>query len=140
MQRFAPSRLLGSFLAECRDILGEQSLLTSREDCAPFEIDWITLSPSPQPATDYTVRWTADNMGSSTYDVDLVDSLGQRFSLAAGLPPATREFTTNLSRLITGSWYFEVRAVPGPSVLSPGPIRLMPGEPVGSLLHHDGFE
>ena len=106
----------------------------------PFEIDWITLSPSPQPATDYTVRWTVDNMGSSTYDVDLVDSLGQRFSLAAGLPAATREFTTNLSRLITGSWYFEVRAVPGPSVLSPGPIRLMPGEPVVSLLHDDGFE
>lgn len=47
MQRFAPSRLLGSFLAECRDILGEQSLLTSREDCAPFEIDWTRQHDHP---------------------------------------------------------------------------------------------
>lgn len=105
-----------------------------------FEIDWITLSPSPLPATDYTVRWSADNMGSSTYDVDLVDSLGQRFVLAAGLPATTREFTTNLSRLITGSWYFEVRAVPGPGTLSPGPVKLLPGGPDASLLLDDGFE
>jgi hypothetical protein len=105
-----------------------------------FEIDWITLSSTPTPATDYQIQWSAANTGTSTFDVNLVDALGHRLSVATALSPASRSLTTNLSALIVGPYFAEVVARPGPVALSAGAINLVPKSTAVGVLFKDGFD
>jgi len=105
-----------------------------------FEIDWITLSAEPTPATNYQILWTAAHTGTSTFDVNLIDALGHRQSIATGLPPETRSLTTNLGALIVGRYYTEVIARPGPAAVSSGAINLVPISTSIGVLFKDGFE
>jgi hypothetical protein len=105
-----------------------------------IEIDWITLSAPPQPSTAYTVRWAAENTGTSTFDLSLVDTSGHQFPLATGLPSTQDMFTVNLSHLILGGYFIRLTASPGPSALSPGAIRLVEELPDVGGLFEDSFE
>ena len=105
-----------------------------------FEIDWITLSAAPKAQTAYTVQWSTENMGFSTYDVFILDSAGQRWEVAEGLSRDTRSFTTNFSHLPLGSYFAEVVARPGPVALSKGAIDLVRSINVTPPIFADGFE
>lgn len=107
---------------------------------ASFEIDWITLSAAPAASTDYQIQWTAVNTGTSTFDINLVDDRDQRIGIATALPSVSRAFTSNLSKLITGSYFVEVIARPGPTATGQYPIMLLPSAPVPGLLFKDGYE
>ena len=105
-----------------------------------FEIDWITLSAPPTVATEYQVRWSAINTGFSTFDLNLVDSMGYRIEMASGLSTETRSYTVNLSKLVLDQYFAEVIATPGPTAVSAGPISLIVELPPNVLLFKNSFE
>lgn|GEM_PF-2582573 len=105
-----------------------------------FEIDWVTLSASPTVATDFDIQWSAANTGFSTFDVNLVDSLGHRLNLATDLSSATRSYTINLSTFILGQYYAEIVAKPGPIAVSTGAISLILQSQSADHIFKDGFE
>jgi len=107
---------------------------------ASFEIDSVTLSSVPTTSTNYQIEWTAVNTGTSTFDINLIDDRAQRISVAIGLSAASRTFTANLSKLITGAYFVEVMARPGPAAISQSPVLLVPNESDPGRVFKDGFE
>jgi hypothetical protein len=102
------------------------------------EIDWITLTGAVPAGSDYTIRWSAQNLGTSTFDVVLLDADGAEFPVASGLSSATTSAVVNPSRLGPAAFRARVRAVPGPSAMSAGNIVV--ADQGGAVLFSDGFE
>jgi hypothetical protein len=107
---------------------------------AQFEIDWITLSAPPTPSTEFKIQWTAENTGTSGFDVNIVDALGHRYRVATGLPALAREHSVNFAHLPLGEYFAEVIASPGPASLSPGSISLVNELMPAGILFSNGFE
>jgi hypothetical protein len=93
---------------------------------AGIEIDWITLTGAANPAAQYTIQWTSQNLTASTFDVVLIDPDGAEIPVAAGLPPGSTSAGFNPSRFGPDAYNVRVRATPGPTTVSTA--RLVVGD------------
>jgi hypothetical protein len=90
-----------------------------------WQFDWITLTGEAGPGSQYQVRWSAADPGQSTLNLFAIDSEGFHIPMVSGVDPSAGSAFIDLRRLPIGSYFAEIDAIPGPTVLSTGPISLV---------------